>query len=113
MDGSTSRRLRRVDFAVTTLFGAVYGSALFLIVAGFAVEPSGCGGRFQESCSAEISWRLGVGFGLIALVAPLLHKLVPNIPFDQGVGRAAAIAALTSGAASGTALAWAVLHTLT
>ncbi|GAA1568916.1 hypothetical protein GCM10009678_59630 [Actinomadura kijaniata] len=43
-DGGSSRRARRVDFGTTMLFGAVYAGALFLVVTGFAVEPSGCGG---------------------------------------------------------------------
>ncbi|MET9434467.1 hypothetical protein [Streptomyces sp. NPDC006551] len=102
--------MRRIDFGVTTLFGAVYASALFLIVTGFTVEPSGCGGRFQAACSAEIYWRLGVGFGLIAVVGPALYKVVPNIPFDQGVGQKAAITALLLGATAGIALTLAVVR---
>ncbi|MFF6772027.1 hypothetical protein ACFY8W_00490 [Streptomyces sp. NPDC012637] len=91
------------------LFGAVYASALFLVVAGFTGEPSGCGGRFHADCSGETYWRLGVGFALILLVAPALHKIVPNIPIEQGVGRTAAVAALVLGAIAGIALAMAAL----
>ncbi|MFG2331721.1 hypothetical protein ACGFMM_19065 [Streptomyces sp. NPDC048604] len=109
-DGNSSRRVRQVDAGVTVLFGAVYASALVLIVTGFAVEPSGCGGRFQASCASEIYWRLGVGFGLIAVVAPVLHKVVPSVPFEQGVGGRAGIAALVSGATAGIALTLAVVR---
>jgi hypothetical protein len=83
------------------LFGAVYASALFLVVTGFAVEPTGCGGRFHASCSGGTYWRLGVGFGLIAVVAPVLHKVTPSVPLEQGVGQASAITALLSGATVG------------
>ncbi|MFF8607142.1 hypothetical protein ACF06X_14475 [Streptomyces sp. NPDC015346] len=103
-DGSSSGRARRVDFATVTLFGAVYASALFLIVTGFVVEPSGCGGRFQAPCSGESYWRLGLGFGLIAVVGPVLHKVVPSVPFEQGVGRPAAVTAMLLGATVGIAL---------
>ncbi|MEU9998357.1 hypothetical protein [Streptomyces sp. NPDC050848] len=89
---------------MTVLFGAVYASALFLVVTGFAVDPSGCGGRFRGSCSGETFWRLGFGFGLIVLVAPVLHKVVPSVPYEQGVGRAATITAMALGAAAGVAL---------
>lgn len=87
------------------LFGGVYAGALLLVVTGFAVEPSGCGGRFQASCSGGTYWRLGIGFGLILVVAPVLHKVVPSVPFEQGVGRAAAVTALLLGATVGVALA--------
>ncbi|MFD7771303.1 hypothetical protein [Streptomyces sp. NPDC059787] len=92
------------------LFGAVYASALFLVVTGFAVEPSGCGGRFHASCSGGTYWRLGVGFGLIAVVAPVLHKIVPSVPFEQGIGRTAAVTALVSGATAGIALTLAMVQ---
>ncbi|MDV5143773.1 hypothetical protein R1T08_05660 [Streptomyces sp. SBC-4] len=95
---------------MTMLFGAVYASALFLVVTGFTVEPSGCGGRFHASCSGGTYWRLGVGFGLIAVVAPVLYKVVPSVPFEQGVGRTAGIIALVSGATAGIALTLAVLR---
>ncbi|MEV4944559.1 hypothetical protein [Streptomyces sp. NPDC053755] len=107
---NSSTRLRRVDFGVTTLFGAVYASALFLVVTGFTVEPSGCGGRFQAACSAGIYWRLGVGFGLAAVVGPVLFKVLPNVPFEQGVGRRAALAAMSLGATAGIALTSAVVR---
>ncbi|MEU0368846.1 hypothetical protein ABZ070_01040 [Streptomyces sp. NPDC006283] len=102
--------MRRIDFGVTVLFGAVYASALFLVVTGFSVEPSGCGGRFHASCSGATYWRLGVGFGLIAVVAPVLHKVVPSVPFEQGVGRRTAVAALVLGATTGIALTLAVVR---
>ncbi|WAZ26222.1 hypothetical protein STRCI_007776 [Streptomyces cinnabarinus] len=102
--GDSSGRARRVDFGTTMLFGAVYASALFLLVTGFAVEPSGCGGRFHGSCAGETYWRLGVGFGLIVVVAPVVHKIVPSVPFEQGVGRPAAVTALLLGATVGVAL---------
>ncbi|MET8504342.1 hypothetical protein ABZV60_06795 [Streptomyces sp. NPDC004787] len=101
---TSARRVRRVDFAVTVLFGAVYAGALFLVVTGFAGGSGGCGGRFQAGCAAETYARLGVGFGLVLVVAPVLHKIVPDIPYDQGVGRAAGIAALVTGAAAGIAV---------
>ncbi|GAA2432429.1 hypothetical protein [Streptomyces lavendulocolor] len=108
--GNSAARVRRIDFGVTTLFGAVYANALFLVVTGFAVEPSGCGGRFQAACSAGTYWRLGVGFSLIAVVGPVLYKVVPNIPFEEGVGRRAAITALLVGATAGIALTLAVVQ---
>jgi len=103
-DSDSSGRARRVDFGVVVLFGAVYASALFLVVTGFTVEPSGCGGRFRSSCAGETYWRLGVGFGLIVLVAPVLHKVVPSVAIEQGVGRTMAVAALALGATVGIAL---------
>ncbi|MFF5933404.1 hypothetical protein [Streptomyces sp. NPDC012508] len=109
-DGNSSARARGIDFGVTMLFGAVYASALFLVVTGFTVEPSGCGGRFHASCSGGTYWRLGVGFSLVAVVAPVLHKVVPSVPFEQGVGRTAAITALVSGATAGIALTLAVVR---
>ncbi|HEY9369200.1 hypothetical protein [Streptomyces sp.] len=57
-------------------------------------------------------WQLGVGFGLIAVVAPALHKVVPSVPFEQGVGRAAAITALVLGATAGIALTLAVVRAM-
>ncbi|MFF8828145.1 hypothetical protein [Streptomyces sp. NPDC015131] len=102
--GNGSGRTRRVDFGVTMLFGAVYAGALFLVVTGFSVEPGGCGGRFAASCSGETYWRLGAGFGLLAVVAPVLHKVVPSVPYEEGVGRAATVTALVVGAAAGIAL---------
>ncbi|MFF9912269.1 hypothetical protein [Streptomyces sp. NPDC013457] len=96
--------MKRVDFGVTVLFGAVYAGALFLLVTGFTVEESGCGGRFRPSCSGGTYARLGVGFGLMLLVAPVLHKVVPSVPYEEGVGRAATIAAMVLGAAVGVAL---------
>lgn len=108
-DGGGSGRARRVDFCVTMLFGAVYAAALFLLVTGFAGEPGGCGGRFQDSCAGGTYTRLGVGFGLVAVVAPVLHKVMPGVPFEEGVGRAGAVTALVSGAAAGIALTVAVL----
>jgi uncharacterized BrkB/YihY/UPF0761 family membrane protein len=107
--GNSSARVRRVDFCVTMLFGAVYASALFLVVSGFAVEPDGCGCRFQAPCSGGTYWRIGVGFGLIAVVAPVLYKVVPNVPLEQGVGRASAITAMVLGATAGIALTLAVI----
>lgn len=92
------------------LFGAVYASALFLVATGFTVEPSGCGGRFSASCSGGTYGRLGVGFGLMLLVAPVLHKVVPSVPYEQGVGRAATIAAMALGAAAGVALTMVSVH---
>lgn len=86
------------------LFGAVYASALFLIVTGFAAEPGGCGGRFQAACSGGTYWRLGIGFGLVAVVAPVLYKVVPSVPLEQGVGRTAGVTALVLGATAGIAL---------
>ncbi|MFJ5830827.1 hypothetical protein [Streptomyces sp. NPDC093089] len=83
----------------------LYAGALFLVVTGFAVEPSGCGGRFQASCSGDTYWRLGIGFGLVVLAAPVLRKVVPSVPFEQGVGRTAPVTALLAGAAVGVALA--------
>ncbi|MFF5390392.1 hypothetical protein ACFY5H_18875 [Streptomyces sp. NPDC013012] len=109
-DGISSARARRIDFAVTMLFGAVYASALFLVVTGFTVEPSGCGGRFHASCSGGLYWRLGVGFSLMAVVAPVLHKVVPSVPFEQGVGRTGAITALVLGATAGITLTLAVIR---
>ncbi|MFB7368417.1 hypothetical protein ACFC0D_00985 [Streptomyces sp. NPDC056222] len=109
-DGGSSGRLRRIDFGTSMLFGAVYASALFLVVTGFALDPSGCGGRFQAACSGGTYWRLGVGFGLIVVVAPGLHKVVPSVPFDQGVGRSAGVAALLLGATLGVALTMLVGH---
>ncbi|KDN81286.1 hypothetical protein [Kitasatospora cheerisanensis] len=102
--------MRRVDFGVTALFGAVYAAGLFLVVSGFADEPGGCGGRFRAACAGETYWRLGLGFGLHVVVAPVLHKLVPSVPFEQGVGRAAAVAALVLGAAVGLVLVWGLLR---
>ena len=99
------RRDRRVDFWSSVLFGAVYAGALFFVVTGFGVGSDGCGGRFRSSsCSAETYGRLGVGFGLILLLAPALHRVVPSVPPERGVGRAAGIAALAAGAAAGVAL---------
>lgn len=103
-DGDSSGRARLVDFGIVMLFGAVYASALFLVVTGFTVEPSGCGGRFRASCSGGTYWRLGFGFGLILLVAPVLHRVVPSVPIEQGVGRTAAVTALALGATVGIAL---------
>ncbi|MGC0329878.1 hypothetical protein RKD23_002868 [Streptomyces sp. SAI-170] len=103
-DGYDSGRARRVDFAVTALFGAVYAAALFLVVTGFSAEPGGCGGRFRAACAGGTYARLGAGFGLVLLVAPVLHKVVPSVPHEQGVGRWAAVAALVTGAATGIAL---------
>ncbi|MCL7424862.1 hypothetical protein [Streptomyces sp. YS415] len=105
---NSDARTRRLDFCVTMLFGAVYASALFLIVTSFAVESSGCGGRFYSPCPGETYWRIGAGFSLIA-VAPVLSKVVPNIPFEQGVGRASAITAMVLGALAGIALTLAVI----
>ncbi|MFF8873303.1 hypothetical protein [Streptomyces massasporeus] len=103
-DSNSSGRARHVDFGVTMLFGALYASASFLVVTGFAVDPSGCGGRFHASCSGGTYWRLGVGFSLIAVVAPALHKIAPSVPFEQGVGRTGTITALVLGSAAGIAL---------
>ncbi|CAL9542027.1 hypothetical protein [Streptomyces sp. enrichment culture] len=102
-DGDRSRRARRVDFAVTALFGAVYAAALFLGVTGFAAESGACGGRFGAPCAGSTYARIGVGFGLV-LVAPVLAKIVPDVPLEQGIGRAAAVAALVTGAAAGIAV---------
>jgi hypothetical protein len=102
-DGDRSGRTRRVDFAVTALFGAVYAAALFLVVTGFTAESGACGGRFGAACAGGTYARLGAGFGLI-LVAPVLGKVVPSVPVEQGVGRAAAVAALVTGAAAGIAV---------
>ncbi|MGW6569093.1 hypothetical protein [Streptomyces sp. NPDC054975] len=95
---------------MTMLLGALYAGALFLVVTGFAVEPGGCGGRFQAACAGGTFWRLGIGFGLVAVVAPVLHKVVPSVPFEQGVGRTAAITALLLGGAAGVTLTLAVFH---
>ncbi|MGW2402873.1 hypothetical protein ACWCYY_40685 [Kitasatospora sp. NPDC001664] len=102
--------VKRADFLATMLFGAVYGVALVLVVMGFAAEPGGCGGRFRGGCAGGMYWRLGAGFGLIAVVAPLLHRVAPNVPFERGVGRAAAVAALASGAVVGAAAVVTVSH---
>ncbi|MFH8562396.1 hypothetical protein [Streptomyces sp. NPDC017988] len=51
--------------------------------------------------------RIGVGLGLTA-VAPVLSKVVPSVPLEQGVGRRAAVAAMALGAAAGIALTTAV-----
>ncbi|MFJ8648240.1 hypothetical protein ACIRNI_19250 [Streptomyces sp. NPDC093546] len=106
-------RVRRVDFGVTALFAAVYGAALFLVVTSFTVEPGGCGGRFREACSGEAYWRFGVGFGLVFLVAPVLYKVVPNIPLEEGVGRTAAVAAMVVGALAGIALTMVAIRAMT
>ncbi|MFG3506856.1 hypothetical protein ACGF5F_15230 [Streptomyces sp. NPDC047821] len=63
------------------------------------------GGRFRDACAGGTYGRLGVGFGLIVVVAPLLHKVLPSVPFEQGVGRAVGVAALLMGAVTGVALA--------
>ncbi|MGW4648674.1 hypothetical protein [Kitasatospora sp. NPDC004289] len=102
--GAGPGRAKRLDLACTVRFGALYAAGAALVVTGFAVEPSGCGGRFRASCTGAAYWRLGIGFGLVVVVAPLLHKLLPSVPFEQGVGRAAGVAALLSGAAAGVGL---------
>ncbi|MFE0674182.1 hypothetical protein [Streptomyces sp. NPDC058867] len=101
---SSAGRARRIDFGITMLFGGLYAGALFLVVTGFTVEPSGCGGRFQASCAGETCWRLGIGFGLLLVVAPGLHRVVPSVPFEQGVGRVTGVVALLVGALAGVAL---------
>lgn len=114
MEGASdgSGRARRVDFGVVMLFAAVYASALFLVVTAFTVEPTGCGGRFRASCSGQTYWRVGVGFGLILLVAPVLHKVVPSVPIEQGVGRTAAVTALALGAMVGIGLTLLAVRTV-
>lgn len=99
-DASVGRD-RIVDFGVQLAFGAGYASALYLVITGFAADPDGCGGRFQSACAAQMYWRIGPGFGMAFVVAPVLHKVLPDIPFDRGTGRAAGIAALLLGGACG------------
>ncbi|MFJ9434095.1 hypothetical protein ACIRQY_31185 [Streptomyces sp. NPDC101490] len=103
--GDGTGRTRRVGPGVTALYGALYVSALFLLVTGFLMEPAGCGSRANPSCSAETNWRLGVGFGLIFVGGPVLHKLLPGTPLGRGTSRKAAVAALLLGSAIGVALA--------
>lgn len=112
MTGDTGRRERRLDAVASVVFGAIYVSALHLVVTGFAADPDGCGGRFQGACTAGTYARLGAGFGLVAVVAPLLHRLLPDVPYDRGLGRAASIAALLLGGAAGLALTEAVTRLL-
>ncbi|MET9541642.1 hypothetical protein ABZY16_29755 [Streptomyces sp. NPDC006553] len=111
-DGTRFGRDRRLDLGTSLLYGAVYAAALFLIVTGFTAEPGGCGGRFDSACSGGTYARLGVGFGLVLIVAPLLHKVVPSVPYEKGVGRGTGIAALMVGAAVGIALAALAAHAL-
>ncbi|WP_395358669.1 hypothetical protein ACHGLA_02235 [Streptomyces sp. YH02] len=111
-DGTRFGREWRLDLWTSLLFGAVYAGALFLIVTGFTVEPSGCGGRFDSACAGGTYARLGVGFGLVFVGAPLLHKVVPSVPYEKGVGRATGAAALLLGAAAGIALAALAAHAL-
>ncbi|ORT58054.1 hypothetical protein [Streptomyces sp. CB03238] len=111
MSGSAGERA--TEFGVTAGYSAIYVGALYLIVTGFAVDPSGCGGRFQRPCEAETYWRIGLGFGLPFVVAPVLYKVLPDTPVNGGAGRAASIAALLFGAVAGIGLSELSIRTVT